>query len=183
MSNSDNISEPGPVLPDDRDWTFVITEGCVECGFRPFDHKITGDRLRATIPVWHNVLASPNASTRPSRSIWSAVEYGCHVRDVACLFRERLHLMLSQNNPEFDNWNQDKAAIQNDYFHQDPTLVIVELENEFNETANAFDYVRADQWRRPGRRSNGSVFTVATFAVYFIHDIEHHVYDVSHGLG
>jgi len=27
-------------------------------------------------------------------------------------------------------------------------------------------------------RSNGSQFTVETLAVYFLHDVEHHLYDV-----
>ncbi len=86
--------------------------------------------------------------------------------------------MLNEDDPKFENWDQDETAVQEDYYHQDPVLVIVELENECNETAKAFDCVRPDQWERPGRRSNGSIFTVKTFGTYFIHDIEHHVYDV-----
>ena len=35
-------------------------------------------------------------------------------------------------------------------------------------------------WQHRGVRSNGSVFTIATFAPYFMHDIEHHVWDVTH---
>ncbi len=39
--------------------------------------------------------------------------------------------------------------------------------------------VRVDDVANPGRRSNGSVFTVETLAKYFLHDLEHHVRDVS----
>ena len=91
----------------------------------------------------------------------------------------RLDLMLGQDNPMFDNWDQDATAIERDYFHQDPSTVLTELNQQVLSAAAAFDAVRADQWDRPGRRSNGSVFTVATFAVYFLHDVEHHVWDVS----
>jgi hypothetical protein len=42
----------------------------------------------------------------------------------------------------------------------------------------AFDTVEGDQWERTGRRSNGSVFTVRTLAVYFLHDVEHHLADI-----
>jgi hypothetical protein len=52
---------------------------------------------------------------------------------------------------------------------------------EAEATAGEFDAVEPCQWARPGRRSNGSAFTVATFAVYFLHDIEHHVYDIGKG--
>ena len=33
---------------------------------------------------------------------------------------------------------------------------------------------------RPGRRSNGSVFTVETLGRYFLHDVLHHLHDVGH---
>jgi hypothetical protein len=55
------------------------------------------------------------------------------------------------------------------------------LTSEAEATAVAFDAIQPDQWARPGRRSNGSVFTVGTFAVYFLHDVEHHVHDISRG--
>ena len=35
------------------------------------------------------------------------------------------------------------------------------------------------QWDRPGRRGNGSVFTVDSLARYHLHDVEHHLVDVS----
>jgi hypothetical protein len=38
--------------------------------------------------------------------------------------------------------------------------------------------VSGDAWERRGIRSNGSQFTVATLAVYFLHDVEHHLHDV-----
>ena len=39
--------------------------------------------------------------------------------------------------------------------------------------------VSGSQWDRPGRRSNGSVFTVLSLARYHLHDVEHHLVDVS----
>ncbi len=42
-----------------------------------------------------------------------------------------------------------------------------------------FEAVHGDQWRRTGRRSDGAVFTVDSFARYFIHDSVHHVHDVT----
>ena len=78
----------------------------------------------------------------------------------------------------FANWDQDATAVEEDYFSQLPEVVTAELISEAELTAAAFDAVNPDQRSRPGRRSNGSVFTVGSFAVYFLHDIEHHVYDV-----
>ena len=42
-----------------------------------------------------------------------------------------------------------------------------------------FAAVSGDQWRRPGRRSDGAVFTVESFGRYLVHDPVHHLYDVT----
>ena len=179
MREPGGVDEPAAVPPDNTDWTFVITEGCGQCGFRPQQPESTGERLRATIPPWRTVLASRWASQRPAPTVWSAVEYGCHVRDTCRLFGQRLELMLTEDDPEFANWDQDVTAVEHDYFHQDPAEVAAALADEAEAAAGAFDAVRSDQWERPSRRSNGSTFTVGTFAVYFLHDIEHHLHDVA----
>lgn len=171
----DPMTEP---VPDTKDWTFVITQGCDECGFVPQPPELTGARLRATLPAWESALNRPDASARPSPQVWSPVEYACHVRDVNELFRQRLRLMLGHDHPQFPNWDQDAAALEADYFHQSPDAVLAELAEQTLATAAAFDEVVGDQWQRSGRRSNGSEFSVATFAVYFLHDVEHHVWDV-----
>lgn len=165
--------------PDTRDWTFVIDAGCRQCGFSQQPAEQTGARLRAAIPRWQAALSRPDAATRPVPTVWSVLEYGCHVRDVCQLYRQRLVLMVDQDDPLFVDWNQDVAAIEGQYHQQDPARVSQELAGEAAATAAAFDALRPDQWGRPGRRSNGSVFTIGTFAVYFLHDIEHHLHDVA----
>lgn len=164
--------------PDTRDWTFVITDGCPECGFVPQDVAATGDRLRATLPAWRAALSRPGATSRPSPLTWSPVEYACHVRDTCRLFAQRLQLMLAEDDPVFADWDQDATAVEDDYASQEPSTVLAELEAAARATAGAFDGVSGDQWERRGTRSNGSAFTVRTFAVYFLHDVEHHVADV-----
>jgi hypothetical protein len=56
--------------------------------------------------------------------------------------------------------------------------VSAELTAAADRIAATFEQVGADQWSRPGRRSNGSVFTVDTLAPYFLHDLVHHAHDV-----
>jgi hypothetical protein len=87
--------------------------------------------------------------------------------------------MLREDDPTFGNWDQDATAVEEDYFSQVPPVVADQLAAQASATAAAFDAVREDQWERPSRRSNGSPFTVRTFAVYFLHDVEHHLHDVS----
>ena len=99
-----------PTTPpaDDKDWTFVLTEGCAECGFDPaVDLHGTGARLRSTLPRWRAALAASGATTRPAPLVWSPLEYGCHVRDVFRIFAARLALMLGEDGATFANWDQD----------------------------------------------------------------------------
>jgi hypothetical protein len=173
------VRDPAVVPPDSRDWTFVITEGCEECGFSPQPPGTTSERLRATIPLWLEALAGEHSRQRPTPTVWSTVEYGCHVRDASQTFRQRLERMLAEDDPLFANWDQDATAIDRRYDRQDPTEVGQELAVEVLAIAAAFGAVQPSEWDRPGRRSNGSIFTVATLAIYFLHDIEHHVHDVS----
>jgi hypothetical protein len=173
------MQQPAAVPPDTTDWTFVIEQGCTQCGFSAQDVETTGERLRATIPRWREALLRANAGERPEPTVWSPVEYACHVRDTCRIFRDRLQLMLREDGPTFANWDQDAAAVDGDYLHQDPAEVADQLAAEAEATAAAFDAVRPDQWERASRRSNGSSFTVRTFAIYFLHDVEHHVHDVA----
>lgn len=106
------------------------------------------------------------------------LEYGCHVRDVLRLFGVRATLMLEQDDPRFANWDQDETAIAERYWEQDPAVVGREIEAAALQTATVFARPTGPQWERPGTRSNGSHFTVASLGVYFLHDLAHHVWDV-----
>jgi len=169
------------IVPDTKDWTWVLREPCPECGFDATAVPLATvpDRVRAAIPLWRDVLARPDAARRPDESTWSPLEYACHVRDVCHLFDERLLQMLEQDDPVFPNWNQDETAVAERYDQQDPATVARELAAEAEVIAGRLAAVRDDQWQRSGRRSNGSTFTVATVALYFLHDLVHHEHDVT----
>ena len=54
----------------------------------------------------------------------------------------------------------------------------VEMVEGAADAAAVFAGVTGDQWDRVGRRSNGSVFTVRTLGVYYLHDVVHHLHDI-----
>jgi len=135
--------------------------------------------IRANAAAWRSPLAAADAAARPRADKWSALEYGCHVRDVFRLFDYRLHLMLSQDDPLFPNWDQDETAVSERYGEQDPRVVTTELLSAADVLAASFAGVTGGQWSRPGRRSDGAPFTVETFGRYLIHDPVHHLYDVT----
>jgi hypothetical protein len=100
------------------------------------------------------------------------------VRDVNRIFLGRLQAMLTVDDPLFVNWDQDAAAVENRYSEQDPAAVADELADAADAFADLLASTAPEQWERPGRRSNGSVFTVRTLAQYYLHDVVHHLRDV-----
>jgi len=171
------------IVPDTKNWTWVLDEVCPECGFDAagVDLPSMGAMTRANVAAWPPLLADARARTRPSDDQWSATEYGCHVRDVFALFDERLSRMLTEDGPQFANWDQDVTAVEQRYDLQDPPVVSDELVAAGEACAARWDSVTDTDWARTGDRSDGSSFTIDTFARYFLHDPVHHLADVRRG--
>jgi len=170
------------IEPDAKDWTWVLSRPCPECGLdtRSFDREAIAGMIRVNAAAWPDVLAPADAARRrPAPEKWSALEYGCHVRDVLRLYDQRLEMMLSQDGPRYPNWDQDATAVADRYGEQDPAVVAAELGQAAEAIATRFESVAGDQWLRTGLRGDGAHFTVETFGRYFIHDPVHHLYDVT----
>jgi hypothetical protein len=135
-------------------------------------------RLHANADAWPPVLERGDARERPDPATWSALEYGCHVRDVFVLFDERLSLLLAQDDPLFANWDQDETALASRYAEQDPAAVAADTARAGHALAARFEALDEAAWLRPGRRSDGAAFTVESFARYLLHDPVHHLHDV-----
>lgn len=158
----------------------MLDQPCPECGYDASALAPTevADVIRADAERWPGRLNRPDARLRPDPEVWSILEYGCHVRDVHRIFDQRVHLMLDEDEPRFPNWDQDATALEDDYPSQDPAVVAADLVAAANSVADTYLAVAGQQWERPGLRSNGSRFTVASIALYHLHDIVHHAHDV-----
>jgi len=174
------MSEPAAIPPDDKSWVWVLERPCDDCGFDAgsFDPWATGSAIRALSTHWEGVPGGAGARTRPAPTVWSPLEYGCHVRDVFRRFDDRLRLMVEEHDPHFANWDQDRTAVEDRYDLQDPAVVRDELVDAATRLADRFDAVRGDQWLRRGFRSDGSAFTIGSLARYLLHDPVHHLWDV-----
>lgn len=168
------------IEPDTKDWTWTLQRPCPECGFEASAvaaQQISDLTLEATRP-WSRVLARPDVAVRPAPTVWSPLEYACHVRDVCRVFDGRVRLMLDEDSPQFANWDQDETAVAERYGEQDAGTVAAELSEAAHTVAGTFARVADDQWPRTGLRSDGSHFTVLTLGQYFLHDLSHHLVDV-----
>ena len=174
------------IVPDSKDWTWVLREPCPECGFvaAELERADLARLVRDNARGWTEVLAGPDARQRPDQSTWSALEYACHVRDVHRIFSERVALMLVQDGPRFANWDQDETAVSERYDQQDPAVVAPELVAAGEAIAATYEGLLGapeETWVRSGFRSDGAEFTVDTLARYHLHDVLHHAHDVGFG--
>lgn len=177
---TDSTPQPDPVDPDTKDWTWVLERPCPECGVAVAELEVVdlpGLIHDATVELGE-ALRDPHAAVRPSPGTWSVLEYACHVRDVHRTMARRLVLVLEEDDPTFDNWDQDATAVEERYDSQDPATVDVELVEAAGHAAGLWASVPPEAYDRTGRRSNGSRFTVRTLGQYHLHDVLHHVHDV-----
>jgi hypothetical protein len=133
-------SPDGGIVPDTKDWTWVLNEACPECGFE--------------------------AAAFPAVA-------------VADQYNHRLVLMLTQDDPLYPNWDQDSTAVAERYGEQDPATVSAELAAAATTMADRIAGLSPEQWQRTGRRSDGASFTVDSFSRYVLHDVVHHLWDVT----
>ena len=171
------------IVPDAKDWTWVLDRKCPDCGFDASACAFAEvpELVRRNASRWERLLAE--GAIHPVRSdpgVWSPLEYACHVRDVYERFHARIVLMLTEWNPLFPNWDQDATASADHYDQQEPGAVVDRLGLMAAEAmAVRLEAVAPTDLRRPGRRSDGAQFTVDTVARYMIHDPIHHVWDVT----
>ena len=140
-----------------------------------------GPRFRAVGGSWRLLLGRGAIVARePTDGVrtWSALEYGCHVRDVFEVFEERIRTTLKKRKPPtFRDWDHDQAAIDGDYANADPDQVAYALASRAGKVADLLDRVSGDEWDKRSTRSDGFGFTVETLARYMLHDVEHHLWD------
>ena len=175
-------SAPEPALPDTKDWTWVVERPCPECGFDPA--SVTPESIPAIVADaarrFGLALERADADVRPEPRRWSVVEYGQHVADVLEVMAGRLKLILASGGAgaAFDDWDQDAAALEKEYWRANSHVTRILVKERAAAAAKVWAQPTGDQWAWPGTRSNGSQFTAATLGTYLVHDLVHHLHDV-----
>ncbi|RWZ51074.1 DinB family protein [Labedella phragmitis] len=170
-----------PIIPDTKNWTWVLEESCTDCGLdtRAVAFTEIPALVRENADAWPAVLERAGVRERPDEDTWSPLEYAAHVRDVFRIFDERFRLTLTEDDPTFANWDQDATAVEDRYAEQDPVVVARELRDAAEALARTLESVPETALERTAFRSDGSRFTVESLGRYFIHDPVHHLHDVT----
>lgn len=172
---------PERVPPEAKDWTWVLHQRCPQCSLEA--GVLTLNELpmviRTQAQVWPVVLLRRDVGERPDPQVWSPLEYAAHTRDVLRLFQRRLERMLTEDEPTLADWDPNEAALQGGYHDLEPATVSAEILTEAENLAVVAEHVPSDAAERRGLRSDGAAFTVTTLMQYFVHDLVHHLWDVT----
>lgn len=174
-------SELPEVPPETKDWTWVLRERCPQCGLEAGVLTLAEipAAIRAQVQVWPVVLLRGDVRERPEAQVWSPLEYGAHTRDALRLFIDRLAMMLTEDEPTFPDWDPNEAALAGRYHELDPDQVGEEILASAETLAAAVEAVPPESVQRRGLRSDGAPFTVTTLLQYLVHDLVHHLWDVT----
>ena len=161
------------------DWMRVLEEPCPHCGFDAL--AVAPDDLAAALReqagAWETLLASSDDSglrARPADGTWTALEYGCHVRDLLSVMTERVARTLVEDVHEYGWWDHEASAVDEHYNEQDPVAVAGDLGANAEWMAGTLALVEGAEWDRPGTRRGADPFTVAGLGRFTLHELAHH---------
>ncbi len=161
----------------------VVLDRCDECGFE-YDLETwpgAGVEIVARAGEVAAVLRDDRVDrrARPTPDTWSVLEYGCHLRDVLLVQRERVLDARRVEAPSFRPMGRDERVDHDGYAEQDPVAVARQLEDAAAMFANVLDRLGPD-WDRtliynyPTRTER----SLRWVAVHTVHESRHHALDV-----
>ena len=113
---------------------------------------------------------------RPAPGVWSAVEYGCHVRDVLALTARRIEVTMLAAQPILEPWDPDVAALEGHYGAQDPQAVADDLIDAAHELGGVLQPIAALARDRTATLGS-SMLSVDDLARTAVHEALHHLAD------
>ncbi|HTD50860.1 MAG TPA: DinB family protein [Acidimicrobiia bacterium] len=118
--------------------------------------------------------------TRPQPATWSPLEYGCHVRDVLLVQRERTIAARLVECPTFDPMGRDERVDYDGYSSQDPIRVARQLDDAAFLFANVLARLAPGDWDRTVIYNYPKRFErpLRWVAVHTVHEVRHHLADV-----
>jgi hypothetical protein len=170
-------------MTEGRDWFEVVQSArCADCGFDATtlaDDAIAAE-LRRVAHEWTTLLTGTTAAPlrrRPASTVWSALEYGAHVRDTIAVFDARIGLALVEHEPELGWWDHEAAVITDRYNSQEPATVSRSIVANAATLATRLDAMRDDEWARVATRRGTERFTVGGLGRFALHEAQHHLVD------
>jgi hypothetical protein len=161
---------------------------CEECGFE-YDLRepqTAGPAIVQGVGRLAAMLsdAAAGVATRRQPQTWSPLEYGCHLRDVFLVQRERVLAARRIDRPSFDPMGRDERVEHDGYAEQDADDVVRQLTDAAHLFANVLSRLGPDDWERTVMYSYPKPFerSLRWIAVHTLHEVHHHLLDIRNQL-
>lgn len=157
---------------------------CDECGY-DYD-SLSRDQIIGALPelaeqIGSILTSAPAAALRAyvRPASWSALEYGCHVRDVLRVQRERVLLAQVEDIPRFVSMRRDERATEERYNEQNPVAVATAVQAGARDLAGTLAGFDDGAWLRVGIYPwpESHVRTVEWIGRRSAHELAHHLFD------
>ena len=159
-------------------------EQCDECGFEfEVAHSgLAGPAIVQEVAEVAQMLTDRMADrrSRPEPATWSPLEYGCHLRDVLTVQRERVLLARRVDSPSPPLMGREARVEHDGYAEQNPEDVARQLIDAAMLFANVLARLGPDDWMRPVRYDGlePPERSLAWVALDTWHEAHHHLLDV-----
>jgi hypothetical protein len=162
-------------------------ESCDACGFdgSAYDDVSLIETLRGLGPRWRPLLAEagPELRIRPEPTVWSALEYAAHSRDITALHCFAVEQALTGDEPVYPAIAADDliAAAASGYADEEAAAVVDALDAAAAHLAEMAEEAPAQGWEL-GITIGEDRSTVGRLLEHALHDSLHHLDDVERGL-
>ncbi|HXZ64302.1 MAG TPA: DinB family protein [Streptosporangiaceae bacterium] len=157
---------------------------CPECGydFSSLDRRQIQRALTSLADEQRRLLESVAADrlrAHPRPGSWSALEYGCHVRDMLRFQRDRVLRAQAEDGPWFGSMRRDERAVEDRYNAQDPRAVVGQLAAAARQLAATLSGLDEAGWLRTGVYPwpTRELRTVEWIGQRTAHELAHHLFD------
>lgn len=161
-----------------------MTDQCPDCGFiYDLSRSKTIERdIRERVAEVVAILRDREVNLRSRRQpgVWSPLEYGCHLRDMLLVQRERVLAARRMDRPDCPPLGRDERVIHDGYAEQQPEDVARQLADAAQLFSNVLARLAADDWDRvviyhyPETRER----SLRWVAAHTLHEAQHHLQDI-----
>jgi hypothetical protein len=121
-----------------------------------------------------DVTQEEAATLRDGPDGWSVLFIACHLRDFEAIYRARIELMLTEEQPTFELTDNDELARRNAYAAQDLRAVLAETRAGRRSLLARLEQLSDEQWLRVGLHPEQGPTTVLDAAINAgLHDVDH----------
>jgi hypothetical protein len=161
-----------------------VTDQCPDCGF-VYDLSQSGrvgrdirERVAEVVAILR--AREVNLRSRRQPGVWSPLEYGCHLRDMLLVQRERVLAARRVERPDCSPSGRDDRVMHDGYAEQQPEDVARQLSDAALLFSNVLARLAADDWDRaviyhyPETRER----SLRWVAIHTLHEAQHHLLDI-----